>query len=100
MRRGKPRPALALHLLGERTHGFRGNLNSFAAIDRGLRKVDCAENLSATTLALDPKCQGGLDSVFRTPETAARDSLPDELLLLGREVYLHAHKRSMTWEQM
>src|ERR1700716_235095 len=87
---GKPRPAAPLYVLGQCPHGFLGDFDAFATVDRGFRNIDGGKDFGAATFALDPKRHRGLHSVFGTLKPAACDSLPDKILLFSGEVYLHA----------
>ena len=86
---GKLRPAAALYVLGECTHRSLGDLDAFAAINRGFRDIDGGEDFAAATFALNPKRHCGLHGVFGPLKPATCDSLPDEILLLGCKIYLH-----------
>jgi len=86
---GKLHPAPPLYVVGQCAHGVLGDLGAFATIDRGFRDIDSRENFAATTFALDPKRQRGLHGVFGTLEPPDCHGLPDKVLLLGSEVYLH-----------
>jgi hypothetical protein len=89
---GKLRPAAPLYVLGQRAHGFLGDFGSFAAINRGFRDIDSSEDFCAATFALDPKRYCCLHGIFGPLKPAACDGLPDKILLLGGEVYLHPLK--------
>jgi hypothetical protein len=86
---GKLRPTAPLHVLGQRAHGILGDLDAFAAINRGLRDIDSRQDFGAATLAPDPKRDCGLHCVFGTRKPAACHGLSDKILLLRGEVYLH-----------
>ena len=49
----------------------------------------CLHRCLGDLFALDPKHHGGLNGIFWTFKPPACDGLPDEILLLGGEVYLH-----------
>jgi hypothetical protein len=87
---GKPRPAAPFHFLSQRAHRILGDFGAFAAIDRGLGNIDSGKDFAAAAFALNPKLHRGLHGIFRALKAAARDGLSDEILLFGREVYLHA----------
>jgi hypothetical protein len=87
---GELRPAAPFYFLGQRAHGFLGDFGAFAAINRGFRDIDSGEDFDAATFALDPKRHRGLHGVFGPLKPAACDGLPDKILLLRGEVYLHA----------
>ena len=86
---GELRPAAPFYVLGQCAHGFLGNFDAFAAVNRGFGDIDGSENFGAAALALDPKRDCGLDRIFGALKPAALDGLPDKILLLGGEVYLH-----------
>ena len=86
---GKLRSAAPFYVLGQCAHGFLSDFDAFAAINRGFRDIDSSEDFAATTFALDPKRHRGLHGIFGTLKPAACDGLPDKILLLGGEVYLH-----------
>jgi hypothetical protein len=87
---GKLRPAAPFYVLGQCAHGFLGDFGAFAAINRGFRDIDSSEDFRAATFALDPKRYCSLHGIFGTLKPPARDGLPDKILLLGGQVYLHA----------
>jgi hypothetical protein len=87
---GKLRPAASLYVFGQCSHGFLGNFDAFAAIDRRFGDVNGSEDFAAATFTLDPQRDCGLHGVLGTRKATAGDGLPDEILLLGGEVYLHA----------
>jgi hypothetical protein len=87
---GEKRPTFPLDFLGQFAHRFFGDFDAFTAGYLRARGVDGGENLRAAAFPLDPKRERRLDGVFSTCETAAIDSLSDEILLLWSEVYLHA----------
>jgi hypothetical protein len=89
---GKLRPAAPFYVLGQGAHGFLGDFDAVAAIDRGFRNIDSGEDFGAATFALDPKRHCGLHRIFGPLKPAARNGLPDKILLLGRQVYLHSSK--------
>jgi hypothetical protein len=86
---GKLRPPAPLYIIGQRAHGFLGDFDAFAAINRGFRDIDSSQDFGAAAFAFDPKRHCGLNSIFGPLKPAACDGLPDEFLLLGGEVYLH-----------
>jgi hypothetical protein len=87
---GKLRAATPFYVLGQRTRGFLGDFDSFATINRGFRDIDRSEDFAAATFAFDPQRQRGLHGIFGTLKPAACDGLPNKILLLDGEVYLHA----------
>jgi hypothetical protein len=86
---GKLRPTPPLYVLGQCSHRFLRDLGAFAAIDRGYRDIDSRQDFGAATFALDPKRHCGPHGIFGPLKPAACDGLPDKILLLGSEVYLH-----------
>jgi len=86
---GELRPTALFDFLGQCAHGFASDLDTFAAGNGGLRKVDSGETLRTLALLLDPKRQRCLHSFFSALKPAALDGLSDKILLLGSEVYLH-----------
>ncbi len=86
---GKLLPAAPLYVLGQCAHGFLGNIDAFAAIDRRFGNIDGSEDFTVATFTLDPQLHGSLHGVLGTLKATAGDGLPDEILLLGGEVYLH-----------
>ena len=87
---GKLRPAAPFYVLGQCPHGLPCDLDAVATLDRGLRDIDSGEDFGAATFALDPKRHRGLHGILGTLEPAALDGLPDKILLLWGELYLHA----------
>ena len=83
------RPAVLFYFLGQCAHGFLGDFDAVAAIDRGFSDIDGGENFRAATFSLDPKRYCRPHRIFGALEPAALDGLPDKILLLGGEVYLH-----------
>src|SRR3984893_17710970 len=83
------RPAAPFYVFGQCAHGFLGDFDAVAAINRGFRDIDGGENFRAATFSLDPKRYCCLHRIFGALEPAALDGLPDKILLLGGEVYLH-----------
>jgi hypothetical protein len=83
------RPAVLFYFLGQCAHGFLGDFDAVAAIDRGFRDIDGGENFRAATFPLDPKRYCRLHRIFGALEPATLDGLPDKILLLECEVYLH-----------
>jgi hypothetical protein len=86
---GKLRPAALFHVLGQGPHGLPCNFHAVAAINRGFRDIDSGEDFGTATFTLDPKGHRGLHGVFGTLKSTALDGLPDKILLLGGEFYLH-----------
>jgi len=86
---GKLPTAAPLDVLGQCPHGFLGDFEAFTTINRGFRDVDGSEYFGAAAFALNPKRHCGLYGTFGPLKPAARDGLPDKILLLGGEVYLH-----------
>jgi hypothetical protein len=86
---GELRPAAPFYFLGQCAHGFLRDFDAIAAIDRGFRDIDGGENFRAATFSLDPKRYCCLHRIFGALKPAALDGLPDKILLLGGEVYLH-----------
>jgi hypothetical protein len=86
---GKLRPTAPFYVLGQCSYGFLGNFDAFAAIDRRFGDIDGSEDFAAATFALDPQRHCGVHGVLGALKTTAGDGLPDEILLLGGEVYLH-----------
>lgn len=89
MRGGKLRPTPPLYVLGQRPHRFLRDLGAFAAINRGYRDIDSRQDFGAATFTLDPKRHCGQHGIFGPLKPAVCDGLPDKILLLGSEVYLH-----------
>ncbi|HEY6259885.1 MAG TPA: hypothetical protein VIY51_29255 [Xanthobacteraceae bacterium] len=86
---GKLRPAAPLYILGQGPHGFLGDFDTFATVDRGFRDIDGRKDFAAATFALDPKRHRGLHGIFGTLKPAACNGLPNKILLFWGEVYLH-----------
>jgi hypothetical protein len=87
---GEKRPTFPLYFLGQFAHRFFGDFDAFTAGYLRARSVDGGENLRTAAFPLDPKRERRLDGVFSACETAAINGLPDKILLLRGEVYLHA----------
>jgi hypothetical protein len=85
----KLRPPAPFHVLGQCTHGFLGDFDAVAPINRGFRDIDSGEDFGVAAFALDPKRHCGLHGIFRPLNPAACDGLLNKILLLGSEVYLH-----------
>jgi len=83
-------PAAPFHVFGQCAHGFLGDFDTFAAVNRGFSDIHGGENFGAATFPLDPKRHSCLHRIFGAPKPAALDGLPDKILLLRGEVYLHA----------
>ena len=86
---GKLRPAAPFYVLRQCPHGLPRDLDALATVDRGLRDIDSGDDFGTATFPLDPKRHRGLHGVFGTLKPAALDGLPDEILLLWGELYLH-----------
>jgi hypothetical protein len=91
---GKQLPAAPFNVLGQYPHGFLGDFDAFAAINRGFSNIDGGEDFSPAPFALDPKRHCGLHSIFGTLKPAVCDGLPDKILLFGGEVDPHRLKPS------
>jgi hypothetical protein len=87
---GQLRPTVPFDVFGQCAHGFLGDFDAFAAANRGSRNINGGENLRAATFSIDPERHCCLHSIFSARKPAALDGLPDKILLLGSEVYLHA----------
>jgi hypothetical protein len=85
----KLRPAAPFHVLGQCAHGFSGDFGAFAAINRGSCDIDSSKDFASAAFKLHPKLHRGLHGIFCTLKPSTCDGLPDKILLLGREVYLH-----------
>jgi hypothetical protein len=83
------RAAAPLYVLGQCADGFLSNFDAVAAINRGFGDIDGGENFRAATFSLDPQRYCCLHRIFGALKPAALDGLPDKILLLGGEVYLH-----------
>jgi hypothetical protein len=86
---GKQLSAVPFNVLGQYPHGFLGDFNAFATIDRGFSNFDGGDDFSPASFAFDPKRHCGLDGIFRTLEPAVGDSMPDKILLFEGEVNPH-----------
>jgi hypothetical protein len=87
---GKLRPPAPFYILGQGAHGVPGDFHAFAAINRSFRDIDSGQDFGAAAFAFDPERHCGLYGILGPLKSAACDGLSDEILLLGREVYLHA----------
>lgn len=88
-----PRGACAASLfdvLSQSAHGVLCNVDAFAERNRGPCGVYSGKNFVATALPLDPQRQRRLNCVLGAGKPSALDGLPDEILLLRGEIYLHA----------
>jgi hypothetical protein len=85
----------AFHILGQLPHGLPRDFDTFAPVNRSLRRVNGGEDFRAAALALDPQAQRLLHSVLGAFETPALDGAADKVLLLGCEGYLHGIEGSM-----
>jgi hypothetical protein len=87
--------SLPFYFLGEVPYRFLGHHFTFTAADGRLGHFHCGKNFSAATLVFHPKLEGYLDGVLGTRDPAIIDGLPDESLLIGAQIYLHAMKRRL-----